>query len=252
MTLCDQWEERVRPLPTYVRLVFIVAANLISMLDEGLMSGAELDTIRNPRYYAPCLLQVAIGGPDIVPAKLQDRAAMVDKLLSLGYPLHRRTPVRLPGNNLTIGELQPLRMNAIQFLLRKRGDVPGSDETRVSILKALLKSGINSEANMFSHCARFEGAPMIRALFEHGLVPPPYHDGWLPIDHAVIRGDQAVLAVFNEFGPISRSPLILEKFRKDDSAMYGLLPSTTILSAIGHPGLATLLARYRGPGWVEN
>ncbi|KAL8687918.1 MAG: hypothetical protein Q9224_005017 [Gallowayella concinna] len=258
MTLCDQWEEPIRPLPIYIRLVFIVAANLISMLDEDHMSRAELDTIRDPRNYGPCLLQVAIGGPDIVPAKLQDRVAMVVKLLSIGYPPHRWTPARMPGNNLIVTELKSLKMTAIEFLLWKCGDVPGSDETRVSILKALLKRGISdsdgdvsamSEANVFHHCARFEGAAMIRALFEHGLVPSlPDEYGWLPVDYAVLRGDHAVLAAFNEFGTQPVNTLILERFRKDGSAIYGLLPSTTILSAIGHPGLAILLARYRGLG----
>ena len=65
----------------YFRLAIAVAGNLISMI------GAKA----NPRWWFSiidevCLLQFAIGAPDIVPTHLQGRPAMVKRLLSLGYP----------------------------------------------------------------------------------------------------------------------------------------------------------------------
>lgn len=64
----------------YRLLSIAVAANLLFMVDSQRIDRSRLDFDENGSN--PCLLQIAIGGPDVVPARLQDRTAMVAKLLS--------------------------------------------------------------------------------------------------------------------------------------------------------------------------
>lgn len=86
-------------IPRCFQLTVMVAANLLFMVDRDRLSfelrqlfsekRRELKFFRNSWMMVSrlCLLQLAIGGPDIVPTSLQDRAGMVQKLLSLGYPV---------------------------------------------------------------------------------------------------------------------------------------------------------------------
>ncbi|KAI4114413.1 MAG: hypothetical protein LQ345_004804, partial [Seirophora villosa] len=76
----------------YRLLSIAVAANLLFMVDSQRIDRSRLDFDENGS--SPCLLQIAIGGPDVVPARLQDRTAMVAKLLStFGYPPDRRNVI---------------------------------------------------------------------------------------------------------------------------------------------------------------
>ena len=70
------------------KLIVMVAANLISMVELSRMPDGVLNSLvtENSQNMRICLLQLAIGGPDIVPKDLQDRFGMVRKLLQLGYP----------------------------------------------------------------------------------------------------------------------------------------------------------------------
>lgn len=69
----------------YLRLSIMVATNLIFMVERHFSPGL-LAGISNADRRSMCLLEVAIYRLDIVPANLQDRAAMVSELLSIDYP----------------------------------------------------------------------------------------------------------------------------------------------------------------------
>lgn len=86
-----------------------------------------------------------MGGPDIVPARLQDREAMVNKLLSMGYPRDRPIcPPRYfqPGptqaDQLFDGEY---KATTLAHLLNGYG-IKLRVEQRISIAQRLMKNGI--------------------------------------------------------------------------------------------------------------
>ena len=67
-------------------LTIMVAANLISMVDRVRRTISPLFASASGIWqFKFCLLQFAIGGPQVAPRYLEDRAAMVQKILSLGY-----------------------------------------------------------------------------------------------------------------------------------------------------------------------
>lgn len=255
---------QAKPVTTYYRLLVIVAANLISMLDKGRLSEVELASIASPSVDAPCLLQVAIGGPDIVPTKLQDRTAMVVKLLSLGYPPNHKTFLQFGlgsqnHQNYDAGvPSYPLgthyKMNAIVFLLCRHGYVRLNDETRASILQALIAAGaklygddmIGHGIPLLSHCARYEHEACVRVMLEHGADTSERDpDRWLPLDYAILRGDRGVIAAFNDYGTEPLRPDLPNNWSPDEIVKYSLLCSNTVLSSFAHPGLAILMARYQ-------
>ncbi|KAL8989486.1 MAG: hypothetical protein Q9169_008350 [Polycauliona sp. 2 TL-2023] len=257
------------------RLCLLVAANLISMVESTDILSYIL------RETKICLLQVAIGGPDVIPAHLQDRTAMVVKLLSLGYPVHTRRSVPLvllDHHPISDGDVFRKAMcqniegvggiTPIEFLLLNHGRVRLEDETRISMLTALLHSDVDdilasilmfktySDMTYMTFCAQHESAGIIRCLLKHDSAPAATgtrietnslaverdRAGWLPIDYALLRGDSDVLAAFNEIQSGRVGP---DHDPNTDLGGLGSLvrPATTILSSVGHPGLAMLLAR---------
>ncbi|KAL9057131.1 MAG: hypothetical protein Q9206_002480 [Seirophora lacunosa] len=256
----------------YRLLSIAVAANLLFMVDSQRINRSRLDFDENGS--SPCLLQIAIGGPDVVPARLQDRTAMVAKLLStFGYPPDRRnvippvlTAVVKYSSEPEVKETQRLcsegtiDLSPLQFLLSRCGSVRLSDETRLSILNALCDAGVRLDVDWalkttaLAFCARNEGEDVVRILLRRGA-DSSVRDrfGWLPIDYALMRQDKAIFAAFSEHQgePVGADYKISDEV--DDSGnpeMLGCLgslvmPSSTFFSSHGHPRLAILMARSR-------
>ena len=253
----------------YRHLLLVVAANLISMVPNDCW---PIDP-RNLSAVSDCALHVAIGGPNVVPAELQDRAVMVKKLSSSGYPPVQRIRVspllagsRANGHS-TYYDTQNFHFNAVEYLLYGFGMVRLAETTRICILNALLDAGTDpTEPNPpfgqkfqafdesykernglspISHSVLYEPAAIIRTLLQRG-VPMDVRDatGWLPIDYALLRGDREILAAFNDRLPEPVRPDL--RMSQDPAAFPSgtlTLLSTTTYTALGHPGLSILLAR---------
>ncbi|KAL8962363.1 MAG: hypothetical protein Q9193_001220 [Seirophora villosa] len=269
----------------YRLLSVAVAANLLFMVDSQRIYP---DTVRHDidtQRSIPCLLQIAIGGPDIVPTKLQDRAAMVVKLLAFGYPPDRRiiVPPVLTGavehnSKPEVQEIQQLFSEGtiepapLEFLLSRCGSVRLSDETRLSILNALCDAGVGLNNRLptttislgidkydawtspLAFCAQNEGEDVVRFLLRRGADSSMREaSGWLPIDYALMRQDKAIFAAFSEQQgePLGADYKISVKVDdRGNLEMLGCLgslvmPSSTFFSSYGHPRLAILMARSR-------
>ena len=262
----------------YYYLLLVVAANLISMVPNAcgptLQCYALDETEQDTRI---CLLQVAIGGREVVPDELQDRAAMVVKLLSSGYPPANRMliPPYLAGGRPRPQFLQypylgtdPIPSTAVEYLLYGFGAVRLADETRISILNALFDAGADlkefdnllgraawaEEADVdarnrlpvISYSVQCENAGIVRTLLQRGASIDVRDDaGWLPIDYALLRGDREILAALNDYLPESVGPdLGLSRHPAANASLETVISlSTSISAAYGHPGLAILLAR---------
>ena len=254
----------------YHRLSLVVAANLISMLDSEVSRSDLLPYIRAPRADRVCLLQVAIGGPHVIPAELQDRTAMVVKLLSLGYSPHTYKKIApqlamergLAGPRADIVKRfteDKVIIQPIHYLLLNCGNVQLTDDTRISILNALIDGDPQFETHtsqaaksipelsFMSFSAKYESAGIVRALLQHGVSTKTRDpDGWLPIDYALLRGDGDVLAAFNEVEAERLRPDFDSSMDVGGSTLNALIAIiTTTLSSFGHPGLAILLARCK-------
>ncbi|KAI4264948.1 MAG: hypothetical protein L6R35_007256 [Caloplaca aegaea] len=269
-----------------LRLSFAVAANLLFMVDPQKLERIDRSWLSIVREFpwAICLLQIAIGGPDIVAAQLQDRTAMVVKLLStIGYPPDYRSSIPLvlsaveDSSTPEIKKIQELirehqiQVSPIEFLLSKCGRVRLSDNIRLSILKELcgahsrrLDNKIFDFTGYFLHsdgvelaaepwttllafCARNESEDFVSFLLQRGA---DFHmrdsSGWLPIDYALLRQDEAVLAAFSKYqsGPLGAE--YSELFRRQHNLESLVSQSSTVFSSCGHPGLAILMARSLG------
>ncbi|KAL8974759.1 MAG: hypothetical protein Q9197_000995 [Variospora fuerteventurae] len=266
-----------------LRLSFAVAANLLCMVDPQRLKRIDRSwlSIVHENPWAICLLQIAIGGPDIVPGQLQDRTAMVVKLLStIGYPPDYRSSVPLvlfameDCSTPEIKKIQelirehPIQLSPIEFLLSKCGSVRLSDNIRLSILKELCGAhlrwldnkifdftkyhlshvpGLEPWTTLLAFCARNENEDFVRFLLQRGVdFQMRDSSGWLPIDYALLRHDEAVLAAFSKYqnGRLGAEDSELFKQRHDVTSL--VLQSSTIFSSYGHPGLAVLMARSLG------
>lgn len=256
----------------YGRLLFSITANLISMVQKEYTTNTKESIGRIVDDRAPrgtCLLQATIGGPDIVPAELQDRVAMVKLLLASGYPPDTRmvippdltvwpTTEKAGHTSSKIFRDSSKGSTPIEYLLFGLGNVEFTHETRIAMLTALLEYGAKIEAPMVSYCAQYQSAEILRTLFQHGVEMNQRDDaGWLPIDYALLRGDGRVLAVFDEFQsePLRPDFLNSDGFPKSNPKETLVLLSATMYAACGHPGLAILSARrdiedQRGPKTV--
>ncbi|KAI4221219.1 MAG: hypothetical protein LQ349_007898 [Xanthoria aureola] len=267
----DFYGRILRPdLLPYHFLLLVVAANLISMVPNACWPNTFDRGNQDP---VTCPLQLAIGGPNIVPAELQDRVAMVEKLLSSGYPPDHRTPIpphlagsRKPDHS-TYHKTHAIRYTAVEYLLYGFGMVRLADKTRICILNALFDAGADPKETShpfgqkfwaldeiykgrsglppISHSVLYEPAAIVRTLLQRG-VPMDVRDatGWLPIDYALLRRDREILAAFNDRLP---EPVRPDLGMSQDPAAFPsgtlTLLSTTMYTALGHPGLSILLAR---------
>lgn len=164
-----------------IYVAIIVAANLISLINvHRISSFVSKAYLEGPIEF--CLLQLAIGGPDLVPVNLQDRAEMVRKIILVGYPpdqpmkpwysvnsnKHRDSSGTsedprsgdhtLPGedhaqsstrslpswkNDLGIADYS-FPMTPLSFLILGCGNANVSEDTRLDIAKILLENGADS------------------------------------------------------------------------------------------------------------
>ncbi|KAI4244766.1 MAG: hypothetical protein L6R42_010374 [Xanthoria sp. 1 TBL-2021] len=241
----------------YFRLYIVVAANLISMVPKAYPPKLQ-QYLRDDQLSSICLLQAAIGECNAVPAELQDRTAMVLKLLALGYsPNNRRViPPNLavrpctedPGDPFGKASSEGAKASTpIEYLLNGFGNVRLTQETRISILNALIDAGAEVHPLLVSYCAQYESPAFLRVLLRGGAPTDERdHAGWLPIDYALLRGDREILAAFNDFlseplGPDLKSNPVAPPLANTSETL--ILLSTTVYTACGHPGLAMLLGR---------
>ncbi|KAL9600826.1 MAG: hypothetical protein Q9179_003081 [Wetmoreana sp. 5 TL-2023] len=251
----------------YLLLAVIVAANLVFMVERSL-SSEILDFIKkssNDKLQI-CLLQVAIGGPDIIPAHLQDRVTMVRKLLSMNYPPDPDTIPWDGREGITDDfEFAKSSIQPLIFLFTRPVAVRHSERTRISIAKALLdsdayisrvpvllyypKTGALHDVPLFSYCVQHESAAFVRLFLRYD--PEIFERcsyGWLPIDYAILRQDSAILAALQGYQTKRLRPDFDPSLEATDSVPKSLiLPSVTVLASIGHPALAILLARSKEP-----
>ena len=244
----------------YGNLLFFVTANLTSMVKKAYTTEmkAFIDRAVDDRALrVTCLLQATIGGPNVVPAELEDRVTMIKLLLALGYPSDTRMVIPpdldvWPTTEIA-GHTSPRifrdgikASTPVEYLLYGLGNVGLTRETRIAMLSALLDYGTKVDAPMMSYCAQNESAEIVRVLLQHNAPINVYDDtGWLPRDYAVLRGDGRVNAVFNEFLSENVSPDFIESksFSNPNRIDTLALLSATIYAACGHPGLAILLSR---------
>jgi len=163
----------------YHHLAIIVAANLLSLIDSRISSLFREYTRESSTEI--CLLQIAIGGPDIVPVNLQDRAEMVRKIISFGYPPDqpvkpwysvnssehressgtskdpRSSDDKLVSEDCARGSICSVRslmngrdiidyfspMTPLCFLISGCGNTKFSEDTCFAIAKILLENGAN-------------------------------------------------------------------------------------------------------------
>ncbi|KAL8852079.1 MAG: hypothetical protein Q9221_003009 [Calogaya cf. arnoldii] len=240
------------PVNHYLQLCTMVAANLISIFPKTFPPRLRQFKEEDFQSETICLLQIAIGGPNIVPAELQDRTAMVKKILAFGYRPNTRKMIPSPlarpytenhvDNSLKAVLQGSALCTPIHYLLRGLGKVQLTQETRITILEALLEAGAEVNSVLVSYCAQHEGAEILRLLLQRGAPMNERESGWLPIDYALLRGNREILAVFNEFLSEPLRPNIIPRTHQNNPAEL-VRQSTTIYTAIGHPGLAMLLAR---------
>ncbi|KAL8644302.1 MAG: hypothetical protein Q9226_007835, partial [Calogaya cf. arnoldii] len=163
----------------YLQLCTMVAANLISIFPKTFPPRLRQFKEDDFKAESICLLQIAIGGPNIIPAELQDRTAMVEKILALGYPPNTRKVVPSPlADSQNIKYLGDISLKAaskrtvictpINFLLLGLGKVQLTQETRILILEALLEAGAVVNSVLVSYCAQHEGAKILRLLLQRG------------------------------------------------------------------------------------
>lgn len=193
----------------YVELAIQVVGNLTSMAGPDIRD-VELrkffDEVHRGRITL-CLLQIAIGGPHIAPAHLQDRPAMVDKILSLGYPVDfRACPWTFEPPEDLLWRYTPL-----EFLILNLGEVKLDERTRLRILQALLSAGAFpgwsykapfpfASTTMLTYCIQFETVGFVRLLLHHGADFNQRDDScWLPVDYALLRQDRLISATLAEY-----------------------------------------------------
>jgi len=169
----------------YYRLAIIVAANLLSLIDSR--RSPLFREYTRESFRENCLLQVAIGGPDVVPVNLQDRAEMVRKVISFGYPPDqpvkpwyslnsskqressgttkdsRSSDNKLVSEDCAQGSIRSVPsvkngpdiidhsvpMTPLSFLISGCGITQISEDTRFAIAKTLLESGAKSNERIF-------------------------------------------------------------------------------------------------------
>lgn len=235
---------------TYSFIVIMVAANLISLVERSLTS-EMLNFIRDNMTASGgnelelCLLQVTIGIPSLIPAHLEDRAAMVRTLLSLGHPQDIFTPLRsfLVSEEREVYKPRGNPHTPLEFLVTRGDASPLNEDTRLSIAKMLLERGASVPTGLLHYCAEHDSAAMVRLLLQLGAatnVTDPY--GWLPVEYAILRQDRSVLTAF-----LDHDPSILRVHPSYGAMQWErtLLPPIIPLMAFGHPGLAILLARLK-------
>ncbi|KAI4195526.1 MAG: hypothetical protein LQ350_007159 [Teloschistes chrysophthalmus] len=145
----------------YQRLVNMVAANLIWLV-KGSLPLNTLDIIGNAKRMDIYLLQAAIGTRSLVPAHLEDRAAMVQTLLSLGYP----ADVETHPLNAVHGGYKPQEetYTPLEFLLTTTDANIPNEDTRLSIAKLLLDAGASYQPKLKHHYAKHHNAAMGKFL----------------------------------------------------------------------------------------
>ncbi|KAL8650898.1 MAG: hypothetical protein Q9210_003548 [Variospora velana] len=208
---------------------------------------------------------------------------MVVKLLStFGYPPDYRSSIPLvlsaveDSSTPEIKKIQelirehPIKPSPIEFLLSRCGSVRLSDNIRLSIFKELCGAHSRLDNKIFdltsyflpsdvaelaaepwttllAFCARNESEDIVRFLLQCGAdFRMRDSSGWLPIDYALLRQDEAVLAVFSKYqsGRLGAEYSELVKRRHDLTSL--VLQSSIVFSSYGHPGLAILMARSLG------
>ena len=269
----------------YFQLVVKVAANLLFAVDRKRLSQVFWKLFRATPLERPavfqgradslsfdgfirssrvCLLQLAIGGPDIIPESLQDRPEMVRRILSLGYPADEKTLVSLQDKFHNHDRLQEAdqapheptdidlspKITPIVYLLACCGL---SNDVRLKIAAALLSQGIyidqfvdtsTDRMPLLAYCARYESAAFVRLLLSHGANTEKSNNrGWKPIDYALVRRDKSVLEAFDE---IKYKPdWDADSIPADNALQSLLLPNNAALASFGHAPLALLLARRK-------
>ena len=258
-----------QPRLEYFRLTMLVAANLLDMIDQFSPDSVKKFGNAPSLRSGICLLQLAIGGPNVIPADLQDRASAVRKILSLGYPPNLSVnPWYLYSNAEDDRFVKSTVLTPLAFLLSGRGNARYSEDARLSIAKILLESGaavdgtidlIDPTGNwgnptpLITYCAQYEKAAIVRVLLKYAADTNKRDAlGWQPIDYALLRQDREVLAAFNDFKYSNVSPDLDPSLNATPSIPASLiLISTTILSSYGHPALSILLARHRHDGTLH-
>ncbi|KAL8712490.1 MAG: hypothetical protein Q9220_003338 [cf. Caloplaca sp. 1 TL-2023] len=259
-----------------LHLPVLVSANLVFMI-ERILSPLLISIHRiqnewvNSKVSYPCLLQLAIGGPNCVSDHVLDRPAIVRKLLVQGYsPLTRAVPwsyglqngrahgvkqdfPKLPG--LEMSDKDP-PLDPLAFLILRLELSRISEETRFSIAEALLNAGADANQSHMAHsdgqlsllscCVQLDNLEMLRLLLKHGANPNLRDgEGWLPIDYAILRQDPSILAALQVYQPDGILPAPLLDSVEERALQRLFKVSTTVASSIAHPGLAILLARSR-------
>lgn len=111
--------------------------------------------------------------------------------------------------------------------------------------KIYLTSRKDGGISLISFCAQYGSAAFARLLLQYGAeTNEADSEAWYPVDYAILRQDQPMIAAFRE--------LRSDQLRHDPTPEGGkelngtrslLTAGNTVLAGPGHPSLAILLAR---------
>lgn len=234
---------RGQPLGTSYACAFdvlAVAANLILYTTKGMNQTFPYYSRRRDRNIEikiqklrRCLLHVAVAGPDLVQSGSLDHCAMIESLVKLGWPvdgaevnLPQESP---PGDQDFYHPMTPLAYLLINKMLNDR-----TEERRLQIARTLLKLGANVNAriptqtivkivgiSLLEYCVRYDSAPFVRLLLQHGALEP-YPSDYSLGDFAFLRGDKDITQALKDHGV----SFIL--FTPRESPDLGIIPETLI------------------------
>ena len=191
-----------------------VAANLMLYINNEIMVPPfphylETYPLALDQAFLRSLLHVAVAGPDLVQSESVNHCAMIDSLVKLGWPVDGLV-VPLPAVPHSPDINHPI--TPLAYLLTSKYLNNRNEETRLQIAKRLLQLGANVNESfsirfskdselmsLLEYCIRYDTAPFVRLLLQHGASQLPSSKYRLG-DLAFLRGDKDVIQALKDHG----------------------------------------------------
>lgn len=196
----------------YVFQLMAVAANLIVYIREELARKPFTREKLDGMDLVKLLLHVAVAGPDLVQWENADHCAVIETLVGIGCPVDEQLGVLPYGRETEL--LHPSDLTPLAYLLICQHLNSRSEERRLQIARMLLKLGANANAEftvevrlnhniqltLLEYCVRYNTAPFVRLLLQHGASQPHCSSIYSLGELAFLRGDKTVIQALQDHG----------------------------------------------------